>query len=285
MAENLRLPFGQRGEHGDSGRALRYLTPQRSAEFLARRSRQHRVTLGCVGDVRDELVERLTLVEQPFGTFVEASGEEQLILAGRHDEHSGPEVTERTHEVDSRQSAAEHEVQQDDVGSVIPSPVENEVPLQRGTGDRSRPEALALEGTRQGLRQDGVVVDDHHMRWSAGHATISPKRGVHRHGSRDTLRGMDEERSVVVAAKPAVLADAICRLLEEAGVDSVTNAIRTPTTRHFAVAVVTEELVALADADTVIVLPGQTSDQVIDLTVDVIDLVAAERSATRQCGA
>lgn len=91
---------------------------------------------------------------------------------------------------------------------------------------------------------------------------------------------MSDERSVVVAAEPAVLGDAIVALLHDAGVDDVRNASRDPSgarSRHFSIAIVTPALADAADADTVIVLPDAGSDTVIDLTADVIDLVAAEQ--------
>jgi hypothetical protein len=59
----------------------------------------------------------------------------------------------------------------------------------------------------------------------------------------------------------------------------VRNASRDPAgahRRHFSIAIVSPALADTADADTVIVLPDAGSDQVIDLTADVIDLVAAE---------
>jgi hypothetical protein len=87
------------------------------------------------------------------------------------------------------------------------------------------------------------------------------------------------EHTVVVAAEPAVLSDAIVQLLWRAGVEDVQNSGRARPSGHFAVAIVTEDRSAEADADTVIVLPtaGATDHDVIDLTADVIDLVLAEQ--------
>ena len=92
----------------------------------------------------------------------------------------------------------------------------------------------------------------------------------------------DERAVVVVAAEPAVLGDAIVALLRRAGIADVRNASRDPSgahSRHFSIAIVSPALVEDADADTVIVLPDAGSDTVVDLTADVIDLVAAEQHA------
>ena len=85
----------------------------------------------------------------------------------------------------------------------------------------------------------------------------------------------------MVATEPALLGDAIVRLLERVGVRDVRNASRDGATGHFDIAVVSAARATDADADTVIVLPDAGSDVVIDLTADVIDLVAEEQRATR----
>ena len=98
---------------------------------------------------------------------------------------------------------------------------------------------------------------------------------------------MSEARSVVVAAAPAVLGDAIVELLRRAGVQDVCNASRDPAraTGHFGIAVVSPGFAATADADMVIVLPDAGSETVIDLTSDVIDLVAEEQRTQSPPGA
>lgn len=87
---------------------------------------------------------------------------------------------------------------------------------------------------------------------------------------------MTDEQAVVVAAEPAVLADAIVELLRRRGVQGVQNASRDPgaATGHYRVAVVSPAFTGDTDADRVIVLPDAGSEVTIDLTGDVIDLVA-----------